>query len=102
MPCADYKTKRNCPRSDLCAFYHDISEKRPAIILLAAAAAAAAAVATEVESTSPTAGDLDAAGTRLYDYTRAIPNTLMGLLQPNFMRPPLFNLDDFEAFGHAW
>lgn len=87
MPCADYKTKRRCPRSDLCAFYHELLEKRSVGLT--------------------TKGTVDAAdaegGTQkpLYDYTRPISNALMALLQPNFMRPPLFNLDDFEAFGHA-
>lgn len=93
MPCADYKTKRLCPRSDLCAFFHDLSEKRLAI-------PTGGTPATSTPSIECSSAE-DSVGTRLYDYTKPIPQQLMNLLQPNFMRPPLFNLDDFEAFGHA-
>lgn len=72
MPCADYKARKACPRGRLCAFYHDLSEKRTP--------------ASDASS---------------YDYSKPLPTALMTFLQPNFMSPPLFNLDDFEAFGHA-
>ncbi|KAL8438653.1 hypothetical protein ACSSS7_000026 [Eimeria intestinalis] len=35
------------------------------------------------------------------DYSIPLPPARNALLQPQFLRPPLFNLDDFEAFGHT-
>ncbi|KAL8448826.1 hypothetical protein Emed_003534 [Eimeria media] len=35
------------------------------------------------------------------DYSVPLPPARNALLQPQFLRPPLFNLDDFEAFGHT-
>ncbi|OEH75034.1 zinc finger (ccch type) domain-containing protein [Cyclospora cayetanensis] len=35
------------------------------------------------------------------DYSTPLPSQRNSLLQPQFLRPPLFNLDDFEAFGHT-
>ncbi|KAL8447619.1 hypothetical protein Emag_004229 [Eimeria magna] len=35
------------------------------------------------------------------DYSIPLPAGRNALLQPQFLRPPLFNLDDFEAFGHT-
>lgn len=98
MPCADYKTKKSCPRGFLCAFYHDVSEKRTSVLgSVTTRATAADSAGTEGAEGVPEGVD----GQCLYDYSRLIPTYLMGLLQPNFTNPPLFNLDDFEAFGHA-
>ena len=35
------------------------------------------------------------------DYSVPLPPQRNTLLQAQFLRPPLFNLDDFEAFGHT-
>ncbi|KAL8439389.1 hypothetical protein Efla_001859 [Eimeria flavescens] len=35
------------------------------------------------------------------DYSAPLPLERNALLQAQFLRPPLFNLDDFEAFGHT-
>lgn len=91
MPCADYKTKRACPREQLCAFYHDISEKRTPV----------PGQITRNSSNGEDTTEDSCAEVKIYDYTRPLPANLMRLLQPKFMWPPLFNLDDFEAFGHA-
>ncbi|PFH38004.1 hypothetical protein BESB_003450 [Besnoitia besnoiti] len=94
MPCIDYRPPTNegkagaasqergrgrnggCPRGFLCAFYHDVSERR-----------------TPVPPVSSTAG-------WTFSYSSPLPLAQLKLLQPLFLEPPLFNLDDFEAFGH--
>ncbi|PHJ25503.1 zinc finger (ccch type) motif-containing protein [Cystoisospora suis] len=61
-----------CPRGFLCAFYHDVSERR-------------------LPSPPPLPQ---------FSYTQPLPVGQLKFLQPLFLQPPLFNLDDFEAFGH--
>lgn len=61
-----------CPRGFLCAFYHDVSERR-------------------LPSPPPLPQ---------FSYTQPLPIGQLKFLQPLFLQPPLFNLDDFEAFGH--
>ncbi|KEP60864.1 UNVERIFIED_CONTAM: zinc finger (CCCH type) motif-containing protein [Hammondia hammondi] len=99
MPCMDYRPQNGdangksgekgrsfrhggsgssggCPRGFLCAFYHEVTERR-----------------LPVPPCSSTPG-------WTFSYSMPLPLSQLKLLQPLFLEPPLFNLDDFEAFGH--
>ncbi|KFG33764.1 zinc finger (CCCH type) motif-containing protein [Toxoplasma gondii GAB2-2007-GAL-DOM2] len=64
-----------CPRGFLCAFYHEVTERRLPV------------------PPCSTPG-------WTFSYSMPLPLSQLKLLQPLFLEPPLFNLDDFEAFGH--
>eukprot|EP00922_Rhytidocystis_sp_ex-Travisia-forbesii_P050881 GHVS01075576.1.p1 GENE.GHVS01075576.1~~GHVS01075576.1.p1 ORF type:complete len:2429 (+),score=280.12 GHVS01075576.1:174-7460(+) len=86
MPCVDFRTRHHCPRGKLCAFFHDLAEKRT--------------TGLGVTGNGGSKKEATLVVTGLYEYGGNLSIEEMHNLQNGFLKPPLFNLDDFEAFGH--